>query len=161
MKIATGIVIGIAGLALPQAAHAAAPKVSGKYAYTSTTACQAIITTTTDGLGKITGVGPTEGGTISSEVGYITFPNTATSSGMASASGKGFEGDAVRIDSAANVAATNNTVSGAFTFNATQFIFAGQTFNMSFGNVVKGVAMSLHMVQKEGTLCISTIHATK
>lgn len=165
MKIATMILAGAATLAMAQAAQAA-PKVSGKYAYTSTGMCQALISQNKNGTGAVTSVNPANGGTITSEVGYITFPAAASSSGNATVTGRGFEGNAVRISPnstapTGNVLAINNNLSGTFSLTETTFTIAGQTFLMSYGNVVSGVARTIHLVQKETTRCINTITATK
>jgi hypothetical protein len=164
MKIATSILTGAALLAMAQAAQAAVPKVQGKYAYNSVSLCQALVTTNKDTQGKVTSVNPAQGGSISVDTGYITFPAVAASSGTMSVAGNGFGGDTVRINnSGVAIKPYSTNPSGTFTLTGTTLTFAGQVFLMTYGNVVGGVARTINLVQneKENPRCINSITATK
>ncbi|HET7679191.1 MAG TPA: hypothetical protein VFK79_03540 [Xanthobacteraceae bacterium] len=165
MKMATGLLAGIAILATASAAQAA-PKVSGRYAINSTAFCQTLITVSKDAEQDVSGINSPNNGTISSEVGYIQFPNTAASSGDVSIASKGFEASAVRINGAGfGVKPITNALGGSFSLTNTTFTLTvgsqNMVFTLAYGDVVGGVARTLYLVQRESATCLNTVIATK
>ena len=170
MKISTGVLAGVAVLAMAQAAEAAPPKVSGKYALMSFTQCQAQFTTTSDAEG-VQSINPTQNGEINIAVGTMTFPNTPASSGSASLEMSIVSGPALRINgSGGNILTHTENISGTFavtgnqpnsTFRLTPTGEPAMTWTLRAGNIVSGVARTLYMTRRETARCISGVTATK
>jgi hypothetical protein len=180
MKITTGLLVGVAVLAMAQTAHAA-PKVAGKYILMSYTLCQAQFTTTTGNYTLANGntgpavrtVNPAQNGEINIAVGSITFPNAASSSG----SGANLEmsivsGPSLKVDtSGGNITTHTETATGTFNITATTFTFdpgdgPAMTWTYRAGdfktnNANNGVARTFYLTRRENALCISALTATK
>ena len=161
MKIATSVWMGVALLAMAQAA-AAAPLVSGKYALMSFTQCEAKFTTTTNGS-AITSVNPSNSGELNIGVGIITFPATAASSGNASLALTNVSGGSLRINTTGEAMATHTeAVSGTYSITNTAFTFTPtgeppMIWTMRPGNGVR----TLYMVRRENARCVNAVTATK
>jgi hypothetical protein len=156
-------------------ASAAAPKVAGKYAVMSWLLCQSKSNTTT-GNYAIAGGGSApavsnfsvpDTGTISVEVGVITFPATASSSGNASLALINIVGSAVRHKngsgafSGIQIQRKTSSPSGPFSFTATTFTLGDVTFDMRAGDIVNGVARTVYLVRADSSSCLLAISATK
>lgn len=175
MKITTALLAGVAMLAMAQAAHAAPPKVSGKYALMSFSQCQAQFTTTSDNYRRannttgpaVRTVNPAQNGEMNIAVGTITFPNSAASSGNASVEMNIVSGASLKINTSGGAVATHTeTGSGPFVVTATEFriTLSGEpamTWTMRAGNIVNGVARTLYLVRRENAQCVNAITATK
>jgi len=147
MKITTGLLAGVAVLALAQTAHAA-PRVTGKYILMSFSQCQAEFTTTNTSFLKTIGaangagshqhptttgpgvqtVNPAQNGEINIGVGSITFNVGAAGASTGPATLEMFivSGNALRINpsNAGGLIGTHTeTVSGTFTVTDTAFTF--------------------------------------
>jgi hypothetical protein len=181
MKITTGLLAGVAVLAMAQTADAA-PKVAGKYVLMSFTQCRADFTTTTANNYRLSdgGTGPAvrslnsvESGEINIAVGSITFPDAASSAG----SGATLEmsivaGASLKINAAGGAVATHTeNVTGTFTVTDNSFTFdpngadPAMTWTMRAGNFantnLNGVARTLYLTRRENAKCISAVTATK
>lgn len=175
MKIVTSVWTGMALLAMVQAAQAAAPLVSGKYALMDFTQCQAGFTTTTDnyvlGAGgtapAVKSVNPAGNGELSMGVGSLTFPATAASSGPVSFELNNVSGSSLRIGgSGAAIAVHPETGTGTYSFTDTTLTITptvglAMTWTMRPGNIVSGVARTLYMVRRESAKCVNAVTATK
>jgi|GEM_PF-6480629 len=171
MKITTGLVAGVAVLAMAQTAHAA-PKVSGKYILMSFSQCQARFTTTQDGTG-VTSLTPGTGGEINIAVGSITFPASGASSGAATLEMSIVSGPSLRINTSGSTITTHpEDAAGTFTIDATNSTF---TFDPDDGPAMiwtyragdyaaqslNGIARTIYMTRRENALCISAMTLTK
>jgi hypothetical protein len=178
MKIATGLLAGVAVLAMAQTAHAT-PKVAGTYILMSFSQCRAEFTTTTgtyklpnNSTGPaVTTVNPMENGEINIAVGSITFPDAAASTGDASLEMSIVAGASLKINtSGGNIGTHTETATGTFTVTDTTFTFdpndgPAMTWTMRAGDFktasVNGVARTLYMTRRENAQCISALTATK
>ena len=167
MKNATIVLTGVALLAMAQAAQAAAPKVSGKYALMIFTQCQAGFTTTTNGT-AITSLTPAGNGELNISVGTITFPTPAVPTGTATFEAYIVSGASLRINGAGSAMGVHlENATGTFSFpTATTFRFtptgeAANTWTIRPGNTVSGVARTLYMVRRENAKCVNAVTATK
>jgi hypothetical protein len=177
MKIATIAWTGVTLLAMAQAAEAAPPKVSGKYALMIFTQCEARFTTTTDtyrlGTGAtapaVKSVNPFNNGELNMGVGTITFQvTTPASSGTASFEAFLVSGGSLRVNTTGEAMATHTEAppAGPFSFTDTTFTFTpggepAMTWTIRPGNIVSGVARTLHMVRRENARCVNAVRATK
>jgi hypothetical protein len=175
MKIACGLLAGLGILAMGQAAQAAPPKVTGKYAYLSINMCQASFTTTTDiyrlGSGTnapaIKTLSPANAGLMSASTGYITFTPAAAGAPNGTAAGSGVlvEGAALKINASGNPAWAQKAdpiPSSTYSFTDTTFTLAGDVYQMTYGNVVNTFAKTVNLLRREGTTnCLIAITATK
>jgi hypothetical protein len=176
MKIATIVWTGVALLAMAQAAEAAPPKVSGKYALMIFTQCQARFTTTIDTYSKpgnttgpaVKSVNPFDIGELNMGVGTITFPATAASSGTASFEAFIVSGGSLRVNTTGGAMTTHTEAppAGPYSFTDTTFTFTpggepAMTWTIRPGNIVSGVARTLHMVRRENARCVNAVTATK
>jgi hypothetical protein len=171
MKITTGLLAGVAVLAMAQTAHAA-PKVAGKYILMSFSQCQARFTATPDGSGG-TLLNTVTGGEINIAVGSITFPDTPASTGTATLEMSIVSGAALRINTTGPTITTHlENAPGTFTINATNSTFtfdpnddAAMTWTYRAGDYantnVNGVARTLYMTRRENAQCLSAVTATK
>jgi hypothetical protein len=131
-------VYALAGAALLVSATAgqtAAPKISGKYAFLSSTFCEAQLTLKKDNQGKVTDVLISRSGLLSSNVGYITFTPTSNAAGDAVITGSTMvEGGALRVNNNGFnwTQKTDNVPSTPYSFTATTFTFGDQTYKMVF-----------------------------
>src|SRR6187431_303469 len=140
MKIACGLLAGLVTLAMGQAAQAAPPKVTGKYAYLSINMCQASFATTTDiyRLGS---------GTNAPAVKTLSPANA----GLINASGN-----------PAWAQKADPIPSSTYSFTDTTFTLAGDVYQMTYGNVVNTFAKTVNLLRREGTTnCLIAITATK
>jgi hypothetical protein len=173
MKITTGLLAGVAVLALAQTAHAA-PKVAGKYILMSFSQCQAQFTTTQNNYRlasgashpAVTTVNPAQNGEINIAVGSITFPNAASSSGPnATLEMSIVSGPSLKINtSGGNITTHTEAATGSFTVTDTTFTFDGMTWTMRPGNFVSNtnsVARTMYLTRRENARCISALTATK
>ena len=126
MKITTGLLTGVAVLAMAQTAHAA-PKVAGKYVLMSFTQCVALISTTTTSVERSNGTdGPAvvsvnvpDDGEINIAVGSITFPDVASSAGSASLEMSIVAGASLRNTNNGNIGTHTENVTGTFAIAGT------------------------------------------
>jgi hypothetical protein len=182
MKITTGLLAGVAVLAMAQTAHAA-PKVAGKYVLMSFTQCRAEFTATTannyrlsnDSTGPaIRTLNSVESGEINIAVGSITFPDAAASSGAASLEMSIVSGASLKINtSGGNITTHLESPTGTFTIDAANSTFTfdpddgpAMTWTMRAGdfktnNPTNGVARTLYLTRRENARCISAVTATK
>jgi hypothetical protein len=185
MKITTGLLAGVAVLAMAQTAHAA-PKVAGKYVLMSFTQCRAEFTTTTANNYRLSdnSTGPAvrtlnsvESGEINIAVGSITFPDAAASSGAATLEMSIVSGASLRINaSGGNIATHLEDAPGTFTIDAVNSTFTFDPTDPSDGpamtwtyragdfktaNAASGVARTLYMTRRENARCVSAVTATK
>ena len=142
-------------------AFAAGP--SGKYAFVSTTFCEAKLVVTKDGNGKVTDVTTTQPGMMSGETGFITFAN-----GHATVTGAVLiEGGAVRVgnNGFAWHQKTDNTPSTPYSFTATTFTYGSQVYQYVGSNTVGGIVKNVYLMRRDSVPgnpnCVSTISATK
>ena len=178
MKIASTFVTGfVLMFAVSQApcANAAAPKVSGKYALMGWSNCQAKFTTknrdyklpTADPFSgpAVWELSPGNLGEFSVEAGYVTFTPSApgSTSGTFAGSTTTIHGSVLAINTAGSSMTQKNgeTVSGAYSAADTTFTIGGETFVLSFGNVVSGVARQINLVRKEDFRCASALSFTR
>ena len=179
MKITTGLLAGVAVLAMAQTAHAA-PRVAGKYILMSFTQCQAQFTTTlgnyersngTDGP-AVASVNPGQDGEINIAVGSITFPNAAASSGPnATLEMSIVAGGSLKINLTGGAVGTHTeTATGSFTVTNTTFTFdpgdgPPMIWTMRAGdfktNSLNGVARTMYLTRRENAQCVSAVTATK
>ena len=182
MKITTGLLAGVAVLAMAQTAHAA-PKVAGKYILMSFTQCQAQFTTTT-GLYKrsdganvpaVASVNPIQDGEINIAVGSITFNVAAAgaSSGTASLEMSIVAGGSLKVNLSGGAVATHTeAITGTFNITGTTFTFdpngadPAMTWTMRAGDFktsdpANGFARTMYLTRRENAQCISAITATK
>jgi hypothetical protein len=182
MKIATGLLAGVAVLAMAQTAHAA-PKVAGKYVLMSFTQCVALVSTTTGSFERSNGTdGPAvvsvnvpDDGEINIAVGSITFPNAASSAGSATLEMSIVAGASVRTAANGNVGTHTENVTGTFTIagtgNSGTFTFTpngdpAMTWTMRAGDFktndpINGFARTIYLTRRENARCISAVTATK
>ena len=176
MKIATSVWTGVALLAMAQAAQAAPPKVSGKYALMIFTQCEARFTTTSDTYRLGTGatapavktVNPFNSGELNISVGTLTFPATAASSGNASYEAYIVSGGSLRVNSSGGAMGVHTeAAAGTFSVTDTKFTFdpsgvePAMIWTFRAGNIVSGVARTIYMVRGENARCVNAITATK
>jgi hypothetical protein len=166
MKNAAIVWTGLALLAMAQAAHAAPPKVSGKYVLMSLTQCEARFTAT--GTNPVNSVNPSQSGELNMGVGTFTFPAVAASSGNGSLELVIISGGSLRVNNSGNaMSGHTEAVAGTFAFSNTAFAFDPtgaepvMSFAMRFGDVVGGVARTLYLVRRENAQCVNSITATK
>jgi len=165
---------GVALLALAQAAEAAPPTVSGKYALMTFTQCNAKLASTTGIYSKpggtasaVASLNSRGNGELSIGVGTVTFPATANSAGNASLELSIVGADVLRLNGSGSPVGTHTeTLAGTFAVTATSFTFtptgqAAMTWTMRAGDLVRGVAQTLYMVRVEDAECLNAITATK
>lgn len=176
MKLTSAFVTGaLVMLAIAPATpvHAAAPKVSGKYSLTGSVSCQAKFTTTSRNY-KLPTASPASGpavwelspgnlGQISIEAGYVTFtPGPGITSGTFSGTSTSISGSALAINAAGQPMKQKNDVfSGNYSATDTTFTIGGDTFVLSFGNVVSGVARQINLVRRESATCANALSFTR
>jgi hypothetical protein len=180
MKVATGLLAGVAVFAMAQAADAAPPKLQGKYAVMIFEQCTASFAAPSATFLRPTppgGSGPAvrvinsqQNGEFGVEVGTMTFPAAApVAFGNATIALTGARGHALRINGGGSaVTVQTDTLSGPFTITPTTFSFTptGQpklTWTASYGNIapVSGLVRTMYMVRKDGNSCVQAIQATK
>ncbi len=178
MKIATIVWTGVALLAMAQAAQAAPPKVSGKYAMMIFTQCEARFTTTMDTYSKpgsttgpaVKSVNTFNSGELNISVGTLTFPATAASSGNASFEAFIVSGGSLRINNSGGAMATHTeTAAGTFSITDTTFTFdptgvePAMIWTFRAGNIIvsSGLARTIYMVRRENARCVNAVTATK
>jgi hypothetical protein len=178
MKITTGLLAGVAVLAMAQTAHAA-PKVAGKYILMSFSQCRAEFTTTPGDYRLANGntgpavrtVNPGENGEINIGVGSITFPDDAASAGTASLELSIVAGASLKINtSGGNIGTHTENPTGTFAITGTTFTFTPEgepamTWTMRAGDFkttnLNGVARTFYLTRRENTQCINALTATK
>jgi hypothetical protein len=196
MNIAASLITGLAlTLGLGQAAVGAVPKLSGKYTFHSLNQCEAKVAFAQTSNGFVTVVktavlnGPnlnttganvaawpvnaslalSQTGLISIGTGYITFLPPAAATGQASVSGSTtFEGGSLRVN-ASGLAMLPKLQDGnaPYAVTATTFTIDGHAYNMTFGNVISGVARTLNMVRtytntaNQNPNCVNSLTLTK
>ena len=181
MKITTGLLAGVAVLAMAQTAYAA-PKVAGKYVLMSFTQCQAEFTTTTGNYrlsNNSTGpavrtVNPAQNGEINIAVGSINFTTTpagGASTGTATLEMSIVSGAALRINpntASGLIAPHTENATGSFTVTDTTFTFdpngvdPAMTWAMRAGDFgANNVARTMYLTRRENARCISAVTATK
>ena len=154
------------------AAHSAAPRVQGAYAFVSHGYCEAQITTTKNGQNVVTSVNPTKSGQAWSSIGYINFvPTNATAAaGNATITGSTLvEGGALRINGNGFnwTQKADNQASRPYSFTPTTFTYAGMTYQMVYadpygaGNASFRTVYLLRKTTEAGQSCYETIQATK
>jgi hypothetical protein len=196
MKIATAFLTGAAVLAMAQGAHAAVLSiVSGKYAFQEIDLCEATIKGVQEIVLAPGAVPPNtlqvpavknlnllKSGLIAVGVGYITFTPLTATSGNAGATFISVEGGAVRVISPTvpQGYAMNKKPSQAFaatwsinsataptTFTLTPPGGPAQTWDITYGNVVSGVARTIYLVRVDAVNgdnnpnCLQAITATR
>ena len=173
MNIAARLLTGLAlTLITGQAATAqAAPKVAGKYTFQSVMQCEATLhfAETSSGLATVVksatldshgGLNTTavnvakwpfdvalalqQTGLMSVGTGYVTFSGAqAVVSGSTT-----YEGGSLRLNSRTlAVQPTNQNGTAPYIITATSFTIEGQVYQMTYGNVVAGIAHTLNMVR--------------
>ena len=173
MHITARLLTGLAlALVTGQAATAqGAPKVAGKYTFQSVMQCGATLhfaetssglvtvvrTATLDSQGGLHATGVNvpkwpfdvalalqQTGLMSVGTGYITF-----ASGQAVVSGSTtYEGGSLRLNSKTlAVQPTNQNGTAPYAITAATFTIEGQVYQMTYGNVVAGIAHTLNMVR--------------
>jgi hypothetical protein len=152
------------------AAQAAPPRVNGSYAFASHSSCEAQLTTNKKPTGELTSVNPAKSGSFGASVGYINFTPTSATAGNATITGATLmEGGAVRVNGSGFAWATkaDNQAAHAYSFTATTFIYAGQTYQMVYadpygaGNAFFRTVYLLRRSNDAGMNCLEVIHATK
>src|SRR6185437_14539850 len=135
---------------------AAAPKLSGAYAFASNEMCQAQLAVTSDGTGHVTNVTIAKTGMMEAGNGIITFTSTSATGGTFTIT------NSTLIDGGALRAATDgfpwhqltkNQTSTPYSFTATTFTFGSgaqkQVYQMVCGNIVSGVCRSVYLVRRD------------
>ena len=159
--------IGFVALALTTLpVKAAGPQVTGKYAYVSTTHCEAKLNVTKDLQGKVTNVTLQSGGVVSSSVGYITFTKTSATGGTAVISGATLiEGGTLRVNNNGFnwVTKPDNMPSTPYSFTETTFTLGGMTFRMAYADAEGAYFRTVYLVRRESPTsnCLETVWATR
>jgi hypothetical protein len=127
---------GVAALlcAMPGLA-CAAPEVNGKFAYMSQSFCEAKLTVTKDGNGKVTSVNLTQAGMMSVSTGYITFNQNTSKATITGATL--LEGGALRVANSGfnwTQGPDNNPTPTDFAFTNTTFTYGGQVYRMVYSD---------------------------
>jgi hypothetical protein len=162
---------GVAALlcAMPGLA-CAAPEVNGKFAYMSQSFCEAKLTVTKDGNGKVTSVNLTQAGLMSVSVGYITFNQNT---GKATITGATLiEGGGLRVaNSGFNWAQKpdNNPTPTEYSFTNTTFTYGGQVYKMVYSDQAgENAFRSVYLMRRwtdeanpDNPNCLEAIWATK
>jgi len=126
-------------------AHADTPQLSGTYAVTITTLCQAQFSTSLVGgqsNNAVESIDTHNSGKIETGMGIATF-----SGGQISGSSLGGKGDLTVIENNGafqgdqfGIASESGSVSGAYSNTSSTLTFGGVTYNAAYGNIVNNVA---------------------
>ena len=151
MKIATGILTGMALAAMAQAAQAVTPKLNGAYTVSHTAFCQVRLSLTKDNTGKVTDINHTlNNKRIDVTIATATF-NDATK--KMSVKGSEVRGDTVLL--AGKPGAAMNEMSVNFTNQSysntdTTVTLFGSTYKAIYGRVVNGIVKYAVGVGRDG-----------
>jgi hypothetical protein len=172
MKTTSGLAAGLAIVfaqmtaAYVAPAYAAAPKLSGNYAFMQWSLCQASFTTKTrdyklapSGAAgpAVQEVDPAGPGELSVETGYLAFTATHVTGSSTIVSGS-----SLRLNTNGDAMHTKTEPFGAaYSVTATTMTLGSQVFTMTFGDVVNGIARTIYLVRKEDAKCLGAMSMTK
>lgn len=157
--ILTAVVPSVGAMFGIPSAQAAVPKVAGKYAVMIWELCQTRFFTNLDWFVKpnspngraVVSVEPEiDGfGKLRMQVGSVTFPTTASSSGQVSAQFVIVQGAAAKINHrGGNIARSTAGIVSAFSFTTTTLTIGGAVYDIQVADVVAGVAKSIFGVAR-------------
>jgi polyisoprenoid-binding protein YceI len=175
MKAVILFIAAMAAASTTVEAAPAVPKVNGKYAVNGTSFCSAKATTTQANFRLANGNSSTgvktfntlEDGILSAITGYITLkPSTAgATSGNATLNATQIKGPTSTVNAPSSGWSQGTiNLSGAYSFTATTMTFDGDTWVMTYGNVINGVAHTVNLIRREtgdNPDCVDSLAATK
>jgi hypothetical protein len=154
MRIATGLLAGVAVLAMLQVAHAAVPKISGVYIVSISNTCQDKISLTKNGTGAVTDVNKATSAQFEETIAKATF----TLPHAFSYAGTRVSGDNLLIvGKGGKVIAEgpDNLAGSSYSNTATTLTLAGNVFGVLYGAVnASGIATSAMFQRKDGN-CVT------
>src|SRR4051812_46112363 len=155
MKIASGLLAGVAVLAMVQVAHAAVPKISGVYIVSISNTCQDKISLTKNGTGGVTDVNKATSAQFEETIAKATF--TLATHAFSYAGTRVF-GDNILIVGKTGKVITegpDTLPSSTYANNATTVTLAGNVFGILYGAVNAGGVATSFMFQRKDGICVT------